>query len=256
MYSPKKVQDATPEHINASLANVAQAINNLSSQQVVDSSSIYVVKNNGYRIQDASSPPIYVFQMTATAQNLLLPDCSRNIGRTIEVDTVLVGSAPSSYGAVTIKAAGNDTIAGVTSVTLSSPWLRCILFSIGTVWILKEYQDSASNPNDSWVKFAGGTMEQRGWVFQVGNGTTSSATKNVTFPIAFADATYDIVTSTLGYKNSSDPTSSVDCLGGVTESANAHPIDETMFGWHFYSPNSTSAVNRILGSWIAIGKWK
>ena len=137
MYSPKKVQDATPEHINASLANVAQAINGLSSQRVVDSSSIYIVKNNGYRIQDASSPPIYVFQMTATAQNLLLPDCSRNIGRTIEVDTVLVGSAPSSYGAVTIKAAGNDTIVGLSSYSITVPWMSATFFSVGTAWIVK-----------------------------------------------------------------------------------------------------------------------
>ena len=246
MYSPKKVQDATPEHINASLANVAQAINGLSSQRVVDSSSIYIVKNNGYRIQDASSPPIYVFQMTATAQNLLLPDCSRNIGRMIEVDTVLVGSAPSSYGAVTIKAAGNDTIAGVTSVTLSSPWLRCILFSIGTVWILKEYQDSGSNSNGSWVKLADGTMVCRSAgsgliTTSTGSGSVAYATVSFTFPVPFASIHWSGVTPTVTQG------------GGLTWPGMVSLVTAT--GCVNYIIGGGTSSQGYLG-YVAIGKWK
>lgn len=109
------------------------------------------------------------------------------------------------------------------------------------------YQASTTNSNQNGVWFQGG------WCFIAGDGTTT-ASKTVTFPTAFTTI-LGVVTSPLGYKDSSDPTAITDFLDYGILSSMGLQVSTTNFVARFITvEGSTVAASRRIGiSWLAWG---
>ena len=112
--------------------------------------------------------------------------------------------------------------------------------------------ESGSNANGNYIKFADGTAvsykPRTSYIVNDENGITCFPNVwtyyiDITFPIAFVSI--PSVTSDIGVNNYTQGWS------------HAHVVASTHTQIVIFAPRSTiSPVNTVVGSWLAIGKWK
>ena len=116
--------------------------------------------------------------------------------------------------------------------------------------VVKEYFESGSNANGSWIKYNDGTMIQYGksitgttaYTTAYGNGYYDNAEHTVTFPIEFYnDNVYVSSIAFVGFG-----------LGGCSMTA----LTKTSFNYYIFSIRSYTFSSSPYITWIAIGRWK
>jgi hypothetical protein len=184
---------------------------------------------------------LYVFSMDDSDWTISLPAVGTAVGKEITITTNVSGTPPATYGVLTVQPDGSETIGGSSALQFAAPWLSVTIIATAEGWSLKDniatgIVESGSNSNGSWVKWADGTMMQRGSFV----GTTAGPVTH-SWPQSFVGGYGDI-----------NPTATVIPFG-TYEWLDIYPSTASPTTAFLVRGSVGHASNQVL--WSAWGKW-